>query len=315
MPSLPTDILDQPAVSAVSLVALSHLDAAAAAAARLVDPTDPEALHDFRVALRRLRVAVRAYPGLHEGIPKSQRRRLRKLTRATNTAREAEVQIAWFRDRSARFTRSQLAALATLRARLRARRRREQTLAGRTLADRFGKLEKKLRRRLAILQADAGAHEASFRGIAAATLEQHAADLARRLKRATPTTPATELHATRIAAKRLRYLLEPVAPGVLDGSALIRRMKQLQDLFGEITDAHVLEVELSHAGAVAQPAIDVLRGEVEALGERLRAEGPALSEELIRQVGAAIRDLRASPARSRRAPSPAPRRRRSRVPA
>lgn len=48
-------LLDRPAAEAARLLALRMLDAAAAARLRMDNPADPEALHDFRVAIRRLR--------------------------------------------------------------------------------------------------------------------------------------------------------------------------------------------------------------------------------------------------------------------
>src|SRR6266511_1744489 len=189
------DLLDRPAVLATSAVALAYLDDAVAAAARLGDRNDAEALHDFRVAIRRLRVAVRAYPGLHESVPWKQRRRLRKLARATNPGRDAEVQLAWFRVHSQRLTTAERVALAPLRARLHGRRRRviAETRGG-DLQDRFEKLERKLRRRLTALRTD-GSHEAPFRTVAAATLVSHATDLAGRLKDAATSANPAELHA------------------------------------------------------------------------------------------------------------------------
>ena len=265
-------LLDRPAVQSAATVALAYLDDAAAAAARLDDRTDADALHDFRVALRRLRVTVRAYPGVHESVPKKQRSKLRKLARSTNAARDAEVQIAWFRDRSARFTPTERAALGPLRARLRARRRKALTDTHRAVPERFGKLERKLRRHLTELQSRAGGHEAPFRVVAVGTLVQHVAELGSRLRSASPSSAPAELHATRIAAKRLRYLLEPVRSGMPNGNRLVQRLKDLQDLLGALTDAHELELVLADGGADATTATNLLRAEVAALFTKLRDE-------------------------------------------
>src|SRR6267143_515138 len=124
MATFPGELRDRPAVQGACAVALAYLDDARAAAALIAGGSDREALHAFRVAIRRLRVTVRAYPGLHEGVSRKQRRRLRKLVRATNPARDAEVQLAWLRDRSRRFTPAERTALGPVRARLRDRRRR-----------------------------------------------------------------------------------------------------------------------------------------------------------------------------------------------
>jgi CHAD domain-containing protein len=290
MAEFTSELLDRPAVQGACAVALAYLDDATAAAARLGDGSDREALHAFRVAIRRLRVTVRAYPGIHETVPRKQRRRLRKLARATNAARNAEVQLEWFNERSARFTAAQRAALAPFRARLRARRRSELTQAQQKLQRWFGKLERKLRRCLAALQAAAGLHEAPFRAVAAATLVQYAGELDARLAKVTQSTDAEQLHATRIAAKRVRYLLEPLEPGLPDGTPLLERLKQLQDLFGALTDAHELEEALQNEGAAVTVATGVLHAEVANSFDRLRDHGAAASLE--RDVAAAAGRLR-----------------------
>jgi CHAD domain-containing protein len=319
MADFPSDLLNRPAVDAAGLVALRYLDDATAAAKRLSDPTDAEALHNFRVSLRRLRVTVRAFPGLHEGVAKKQRRRLRRLARETNTIRDAEAQIAWFRDRSAQFTPAQRAALGALRARLRSRRRRAQAHTHLELQQRFEKLERKVRHAVTALRSRAGAGEPPFRSIVAAALVQSARDLRQRLEDRGATSPA-ELHTTRIAAKRLRYLLEPVESSVAQGTRLIDRLKQLQDLFGGLTDAHALQGELQRAtGNDDQPGIsaasNLLDSEVKDLLETVRVDSSAAGVEIEKATMAVAQRLWPAPRRVRAPKPPRATRRRARVPA
>src|SRR5439155_912375 len=73
---------------------------ASAARERLTKVDDQEALHDFRVAMRRLRSTLRAYqPQRAALLPAKLRRRLRELARPTGEARAVEVQIAWLERR------------------------------------------------------------------------------------------------------------------------------------------------------------------------------------------------------------------------
>ena len=75
--SLPEYLLDLPAEEAARLIALALLDRTAEAARRLGDPTDPTALHDFRVATRRLRSCLQAYrPEIDGSVSPRLRRRL-----------------------------------------------------------------------------------------------------------------------------------------------------------------------------------------------------------------------------------------------
>ncbi|MBI2537627.1 MAG: CHAD domain-containing protein [Gemmatimonadetes bacterium] len=61
MARLPPDLLDLPAERGARLIARELLRRARSLSQRLGDAGDPGALHDFRVALRRLRSWTRAY--------------------------------------------------------------------------------------------------------------------------------------------------------------------------------------------------------------------------------------------------------------
>ncbi len=281
-----------PVAQSAAQIARSYLDDAAAAAARLGDRADAEALHDFRVAIRRLRVTVGAYTALHDGVSRKTRRRLRKLARATNAARDAEVQLAWFHNRSARFTPAQRGALAPVRGRIRAWRRREQIRSHTKLLRRFEKLDGKLRQRLTTLESSGRDQRAHFGATAAAALIRHAEDLSARLGAVTSVSqaaPPAEVHATRIAAKKLRYLLEPLQADVPSAHVLLKRLKQLQDLLGAINDAHVLRDELDRAGVSA--ATDVLRDELASLFTTLQSDWGNAGPDLQRAVATAARQL------------------------
>jgi len=308
------DLLNRPAAEATGLLARHHLDAAAAAASRLSDRGDAEALHDFRVAVRRLRVTLRAYPTLRAGVSKKYRRRLRKLVRDTNAVRDAEAQIAWFLDHSAQFTPSQRAALGPLRSRLRARRRRARIHTHLRLQRRFARLERKVRYALADLPADSGAPFPRFRTIAAATLVRYAMDLRKRLESGTITS-APDLHATRIAAKRLRYLLEPVEKDLAQGMRLLDRLKQLQNLFGALADAHELQAELRRASQTdhetgVTAAMSLLEAEVAGLLTSVQEDWSRAGMEIEKEVAAAARQI--SPTARQPKPHRLPARRESR---
>src|SRR4051794_717270 len=90
------ELLARPVSYGSRLLALSYLEEAKRARKRMHDAQDEEALHDFRVALRRLRSCLRAYrPQLESSVPKRQRRRLRSVVDATGVDRDLQVQIAW----------------------------------------------------------------------------------------------------------------------------------------------------------------------------------------------------------------------------
>jgi CYTH domain-containing protein len=74
-----------------------------------------------------------------------------------------------------------------------------------------------------------------------------AAELQHRLGLVRSIADQREAHAVRIAAKRLRYLLEPVASQLEAAADLVLRLKSLQDLLGELHDLHVFAEELAEA--------------------------------------------------------------------
>ena len=90
------ELLDDSEVRAVRVVALALLADADAHRERLTQPDDPEALHDFRVAVRRLRSwlgRTRECSGATR--QRAPLKRLRRLATATSRGRDSEVLAAW----------------------------------------------------------------------------------------------------------------------------------------------------------------------------------------------------------------------------
>lgn len=237
------------------LLALTFLDQAAAAFPRLEDPSDTEGLHDFRVALRRLRSGLRAYRShLGKSLPKKLRNRLRDLAQATGPGRDTEVQIEWLREQGRHLSSSHRAGLHWLLARLDERFQKARAELSDQLREEFPALEADLRDRLSVYRTevhlDARARRATFGEVTAAILRDQAAELETHLAGIQDAEDETEAHEARISAKRLRYLLEPLLDEIPSAAPVVKRLKALQDVLGELHDAHVLETEL-HASAVA----------------------------------------------------------------
>ena len=86
-----------PAAEVARQLLLAHLDAAAEAHRRLARHTDADALHDFRVALRRLRSVLRAPIGDNSRPCPKTPQALAGARPTTNAGRDAEVQLEWLR--------------------------------------------------------------------------------------------------------------------------------------------------------------------------------------------------------------------------
>ena len=242
---LPTDILSRSSRESSRIVALRYLDEIAHAEQRLGDSENTEALHDFRVGLRRFRSALSAYrEPLEDSVTGKMRRQIRRLARATNAGRDTEVQLGWLRHRGALLASEDRPGYFWLLGRL--EERKEQAYA-RDLADvtrRFTDIGEKFRRTLGVLRIEltnGRTHTAPTFGETTGGLLRHqVAQVQEELARIRDAADIEQVHATRIALKRLRYLIEPIAHHNRRARALVRRFKEAQDLLGEHHDLHVL---------------------------------------------------------------------------
>lgn len=108
-------------------------------------------------------------------------------------------------------------------------------------------------------------------------LEALAHDIEREWERATDDADAEGLHDLRVALRRSRAVLgagRRVLPAALVAEA-VPRLRELTDITGPARDLDVLvagwEAEVAAAGAAAEPALDLLRGQVGARRDEERA--------------------------------------------
>ena len=247
--TLPPYLLDLPAEEAARLIALGLLDRTADAAQRLADPTDPVALHDFRVATRRLRTCLQAYrPEIDGSVSPRLRRRLVRLAQVTGRSRDLEVHLAWAREQEPSLTERQRAGLRWHMGRLETRRRRADRKVRDVVERRFARLERRLRRRLETyrlrIERDPSRrlHEAA--AVLGGRIRKFGGDLECRLAAVRSLTDEDSAHRARIAAKRLRYLLEPIRYEVDGVEPLIVALESLQAVLGELHDSQTLRSEL-----------------------------------------------------------------------
>lgn len=241
----------------VRLVALGHLADAAAARDRLASSTDPEALHDFRVALRRLRSWERAFrPYMRDDLPKKLRRRLRDLARDTGASRDLEVHIAWLKEQRRALGRRQRAGATWVLAQLDRQRAEADAVLERDIDARFARLKRKLTRALRsyreeLIVGDNGqaAPPGSFASALAPRVREAASELRARLEQVQSLSDERQAHEARIGAKRLRYLVEPIAKLVAGAAEIVERLKALQDTLGDLHDAQVFGMELEQIGS------------------------------------------------------------------
>ncbi len=274
---LPADLPRRPAEEAVRRYALLQLERAEAAREALVAGDRDEALHDFRVALRRLRSVLRLHrDALAADYPAKPLKRLGKLARDTNPGRDAEVQLAWLLTLGETMKPHERSGYRQLVAQLEERRDESYRQVEREIVRDFAALAESLRSRLASYQVavtlEANAHPASFAAATRQALDAQRGEVAERLAAISGPADEASAHAARIAAKRLRYLLEPLAPWAPAIRAAVDALKELQDLLGELRDGQLLAARV--AAGLAELEAHKARNAVEDLLSGVSAARP-----------------------------------------
>jgi CHAD domain-containing protein/CYTH domain-containing protein len=243
---VPADFLDLPVEHATRVAAVALLRNGVTAHERLIDPTDGEALHDFRVAVRRLRSWLRAYRSvLKDGFSDKSRRQLKSIAAVTGSARDLEVHLEWLHQHIDTLDADRRSGAMQFRARLENEKQYADHALRSEVARDFTNVADKLRKSLAEyvirVRIDDDPRPRPMAIAMAETLRGAAQALRDRLGAVTPAVDQPEAaHRVRIETKRLRYLLEPIAPDIERANLLLDRLVELQDLLGEMHDHRVL---------------------------------------------------------------------------
>ena len=196
-----------------------------------------EALHDLRVASRRLRAALGIYSTAFA--PKAARSLLRSakaLTSALGPVRDLDVQLGALEKASEGLVKTEREGLRRVIRRLKRLRLRERRIMRRQLRRWSGKrfnaeLEKTL------LEPLPDAPLSTFAGVITTAWER----VAIFWPVVQDPGKVAELHEMRIVTKRLRYTLELFAPTLPEAkAALVKPLTQIQEHLGQIHDLDVL---------------------------------------------------------------------------
>ncbi|HXX48686.1 MAG TPA: CHAD domain-containing protein [Myxococcota bacterium] len=287
----------RPAEVGARLVALRQLEEALRAIARAGHPDDEDAVHDARVALRRLRSTLGAYrPLFDRDAAAHSLTRAGRLAGQMGGARDTEVWHAWIQEKREAARGRRRAVLDGLAAELEARLRLERGRAVEGLGDRFLELERELRASLRTYEAPVTASDEpagpTFALAASDALRAAAGELERALADVRGAGDAAQEHAARIAAKRMRYVLEPLRTLVDGAPQALAQLRRLQDLLGERHDreglAELLRGSLERAAlATAQGLFSALRDRDAHSDRALRAR---VRENALLELLRAVRD-------------------------
>lgn len=240
-------------------LALRWIDAAADAAERLLAGDDPDALHALRVALRKLRTVLRSYEReLRGSVRRRRRSKLERWMSETGAGRDAEVQLEWLDRVRGELESGADRGVGWLAERLEERRRSAYAHLREVVVPELRELLRKLRRDLERYELEHVVGEPAaterFGERTAVLLRGLTATLRDELSRVGGPEDEELAHDARKTGKRLRYLLEPLRDESVGAvEAIVRQLKSLQSLLGELNDvavrAALLRDEIPHAAA------------------------------------------------------------------
>jgi CHAD domain-containing protein/CYTH domain-containing protein len=225
-------------------VALALLGEVTLSHARLEKPGDADALHDFRVALRRLRSWFRMLRADLEGsVPRRAERSLAKFAATSNAGRDAEVLLEWLAGAIGQLPPRHRSAARWMVRQQQSRRRESSRELQRQLHDAFDvtlqRLDRRLRRYRTTVYLDHGPRDATLAQKVAERMRKQATRLTALLANIQNVDDDAAIHRARIAGKRLRYLLEPLVDQHPALTELVTTLKRLQDTLGAVHDSHV----------------------------------------------------------------------------
>jgi CHAD domain-containing protein len=237
-----------PAPVAVARLLLRLLDTIELNVDGVLRDIDTEFLHDFRVAVRRTRSALKLLGAvLPADLTGHYAAEFKWLGDVTTPIRDLDVHLLGFDAMAGQLAAAEPADLEPLRAFLVRRRAREFRKLARALrGPRFRAITDDWRKALLEIRDAGGPPRPTAAGLARATTGKAFRRIAAQGSAITQDSPPEALHNLRKRAKELRYLLEFFAP--LHDPVAYRKvlsdLKQLQDCLGEFQDSEVQRAEI-----------------------------------------------------------------------
>ncbi len=227
--------LDEPATALIHRIIVVQTEKLHAKHASVMKGEDAEAVHDARVATRRMRSGLYFFgPWAPRRMAKDLRRGLRDAARALGSVRDLDVSLAFVHEHAPQVA---PAAEEPLRRYLEAERRRARSdLLNFYKGPGYKSLQKTLNQ---FVRAKVSGRT-RLADILPGLVNQATTELHVFHGTLVPGSPVEHLHALRIAIKHLRYLLEFTRHAAYPASdPLIGLMTDIQEEIGQVHDAHV----------------------------------------------------------------------------
>ncbi|MFQ5551901.1 MAG: CHAD domain-containing protein [Gemmatimonadales bacterium] len=223
--------------SVASILSIGFLEDVGGAFRRLAEPDDVEALHDFRVAVRRLRSTLRAYKLFLPSNASAIRLRLKEMASATGPARDAEVQLEWLDRLGSVAGELPHDVVISVRRELEHARTHGYAVARERIDREFASIAADLRSSLRTTGARSTEPSILVLG---GIVRRHSHSFQSKLACVNSLDDERPLHRLRIQTKRLRYLLEPLSAELDFVRPMIGELRVLQDLLGDVRDLGML---------------------------------------------------------------------------
>lgn len=212
---------------------------------RLDTPSDAEALHDFRVNLRRLRTFLKAYRGHMNPVPPVLVKKLKKMAAKTNSARDTEAGTLILKSLAGRLGGDDRASVFFIAGLLEKFCGHPRSGYIKKASVKFPDLAAVLREHVAGGTPARKSEKLKSRGNSLALLNgrlirKYSLRLKTKLSRISCAGDMEKIHQARITAKRLRYILEPEAAASLEAGKIVKKIIRLQYLLGKMHDIHIL---------------------------------------------------------------------------
>lgn len=258
--------------------------------AESLETENTEALHDFRVSVRRLRSFLKSYEDVFDDT-KKHRERFADIMTLTDGKRNSDVRRSWLQTRQKKASEVEQAGLDYLLEHVNS----DEVLNVEKVKEQFASAAKKLEKTFSKDLKE----KASFGKVTAKILKRYSGHLEKRLSKIENSEDDKALQRTRSASKNLRYTLELL--DTQESKALVKDLVNFQTITGELRELQWLESKvhtllpaevkvwsqtfknnaktLSHEELKDLPALQNAYG-LAAVQQRLEAEETALANEL-----------------------------------
>lgn len=250
-----------------------HFDQLLANQAGTIEGSDPECLHDMRVATRRLRAALRDFePAFEQDRLDPLVKDVRWLAQLLGRIRDLDVFIAWLQRYEQEAPSSQRPFVRRIiEDRQTARVRERAALLSGIASERYEQFTRAFSQFVRASAARTQCGQQPLIDMATSKLERQLRRV-RRIGKRVNSKRLKRLHELRIECKRLRYTAESLStlyPGGLN--SLIKRTGKIQDALGRVHDTSIYRQFLKEMRR-AQSADSGMQDALTAMIKRLRAE-------------------------------------------